>query len=298
MSICPENSRITAYNFALDLPQETRAEIVRSGIVKINRPRNRSKSCHQYASDFSIRFYKSVCAHALAIASRRYAFSSRDQPTHGEPNKVASELSDIVYDVWNKEAITLNGCRVALNLEARLDCIEVYDFLYLFLLRKLLPYRNLDSWAGYDIYRYPYDYAAGRGTISHWYTLLEHSRDVLQPWDLLDLTEHKSWSADHGYPPDKSKYLRLRGFYDWGGYSDADWFTTFSRLSMICCVNPEQPLEIHRHEEMPCWWDQVRSKAGSPFRSNFLNDYKVQLAKITPHQAHSPLFLGSSPISW
>ena len=84
--------------------------------------------------------------------------------------------------------------QLRLNHETKVDCLELFDFLYLFLLMKVLPHERLESWIGEDDDEDPYRWRAGNQATRdrfavRWDCFLSNCRWVLQPHDLAELIE-------------------------------------------------------------------------------------------------------------
>ena len=230
--------------------------------------------------------------HSLAIASRRYGDSSRDQPSYEsqEYNEIGDKLHELVYDLWNKEAVLIGDRRIVLSSRTRLDCLQVFDFLCSFLLPKVLPRTRFKSWTDPEAGHYPYDMTRGGNPIRGWYSFLSDCQYALQPLDIVDLINYKSWKAESEYPPDKSNYMRVRGMFDHGASGGAaNWFSGYSRLLMINLISDKPLLILLNDGNMLCWWDQVRSKAGTPFCSGFSRKYRTELARMTAILSCKPL---------
>ena len=225
---------------------------------------------HQYAPDFKARFHQSLCLHSIALVTRFHAMYSRDQVQMetDPPNWMGERLCRIAYHSWNKLNIRLNGRPVQLRDQAQFDRLEIFDFLYYFLLEKVVPVSALESWTAEAADRYPYAYL--EGGLESWFSLLSECRRTLQPSDIVDLVKHKTWRAGSNFPADKTRYMCERGLFDHGGEGAADFFTGFTRHSII----HEAPHSLcsggdFLDENKSCLWDELRIKIGSPFRPGF-----------------------------
>ena len=225
---------------------------------------------HQYAPDLKARFHQGLCLHSIALATRSHALYSLDQIQfeNDPPNLIGQKLWETACDSWVRDNTVLNGHAVQLGDHAHFDCLEIFDFLYFFLLEKVVPFRALESWTAEAAGRYPYEEDEGR--LENWFSLLSQCRLTLQPSDIADLVKHKTWRTDSNFPADKTKYMCERGLFDPGYPGAADFFTSFTRLSMIHEIR-------HSHcsggsisdEQRSCLWDELRIEIGSPFRPRF-----------------------------
>ena len=240
-----------------------------------------SNSNHKYAPDFKARFHQSLCLHSIALAARSHAVHSRDQPlSHDKPrNLIGERLCNIACNLWVKHDVVLNGRPVQLGEHAQYDCIEIIDFLYYFLLEKVVPFSASDSWTTGAADRYPYDDA--EDSLESWSTLLYHCRFALQPLDIVDLVKHKTWRAESNYPADKTRYMCERGLFDLGGDGNADYHTGFTRYYAIqeirqCLCSGGDFSDYHKS----CLWDDLRIKLGSPFRPGFREKLDLEISRV------------------
>ena len=241
----------------------------------------KSHADHKYTPDFKARFHQSLCLHSIALVTRLHAVYSRDQTQekNDPPNRIGKLLCRTAVKLWDKLDIKLNGRLVKLRDHAQFDCIEIYDFLYYFLLEKVVPFSALESWTveAEDRHLEP---QFGDG-LEGWRLLLDYCRWALQPSDIVDLVKHKTWRAGSNFPADKFGYLCERGHYDLGGEGAADFHSFFIRYSMIC----EAPHSLCsggnlRNEHQPCLWDEPRIKLGSPFKPGFRQMLDLEAGKM------------------
>ena len=243
-----------------------------------------SNANHKYAPDFKVRFHRSLCLHSIALSTRSHAKYSRDQAQmKGDPpNRIGDRLLDTAVDSWVKRNIVLNAHPVQLGACTQIDCLEIYDFLYYFLLEKVIPLSALESWTAEAADRYPYDdyYDNPEGSLQSWFSLLGYCRWALQPLDIVDLVKHKTWRAESNFPADKTEYMCERGLFDLGGHGAADFFTCFTRHVMINAA----PYGLSSggtiaDELKSCLWDELRIKLGSPFRPGFQQMLDIESAQ-------------------
>ncbi len=243
----------------------------------------KSKSDHNYDPDLKARFHQSLCLHSIALATRSHAIYSRDQVQmeNDPPNLIGRRLWETAFYLWVKSNIVLNGHHVQLSDHAQFDCLEIFDFLYLFLLEKVVPFSALESWTAEAADRYPYD--EDEGHLENWFSLLYHYGLTLQPSDIVDLVKHKSWREESTFPADKTKYMCERGLFDIGLQGAADYHTCFTRLSLIhetrhsLCSGGD-----NNDQHRSCLWDELRIKLGSPFRPRFWQMLDLETSRVGP----------------
>ena len=107
-------------------------------------------------------------------------------------------------DLWTKRCIVAGGETTVLNRGTKIDCPEIFDFLYL---KKAIPYGRLVSWAPGNDGVYPF-YAMlfltwNLDAFEGWCYFLSYSLRVLEPHDMAELIGSRAWVGDDTYPPDK-----------------------------------------------------------------------------------------------
>lgn len=274
--------------FALDLKAEERAAIVEPGITKSG------SFCQQLTpdslaySEFKARFYKTLCIQSIATSSLIFAKATIDQiPNYAHPpNVVGQIIANTTVNAWSKDMIVVGGEQIEPSENDRLWSLEVFDFLYMFLLKKVMPLAKLDSWIDEHWDDWPYERLGGPSertteqTINSWNTFINHCRWTLQPSDLVDLIQNKSWSTGSEYPQDKIRYMRQRGMFDLGADGGMDFYSQFTRPTIVESLHPSDTSLPLLDEETPVWWDQVRVNSGSPFAPGFRSRYLGELAKV------------------
>jgi len=264
--IYQEFTQFRAQN-AETMEDEERLHLTRPGI---HLPRDASNQPHQsplIVKDFTSRFHKCLCLVHIGLVSRHLGFMSING-TNDEPWELAN-------DAWEKTAISCNGERYPLSVKDRAQCLEIYEFIYLFLLRKVLtPARSRDWIEACGESRWPvdrwYDWSP-----SSYFELLGHCLWVLDPPDVLDMIHHEAWSEKVSYPLNLTLYMRERGMLDLGS-DNHDWFSCFRYEDML--------LRLHDgyHSNVPgansrqwlearalAWWRHSRKLHGSPFNASF-----------------------------
>lgn len=243
----------------------------------------------EHAPDFKARFHQSLCLHSIALATRSHADYSRDQVqrTDDPPNLIGERLFYTAGELWRKVHIVLNGRPVELSQHVRFDCLEIFEFLYYFLLEKVVPFSALESWIAEAADCYPYSGFDGDRS-ENWDALLDSCRLALQPSDIVDLVKHKTWRAESNFPADKTDYMCERGLFDLGGgdITVVDFFFAFDRRSMI----DEAPrglgsLSDFLDENNSRSWDELRVRLGSPFWSRFWQMLDLRASRADPAEA-------------
>lgn len=261
--------------FALVPSAQARAAIVEPGVVKSSQ----SKQSHHFGLDFKARFHKSLCLHSMAIASRNIAKAGVLDPSRPPYPHHLKDLSDQtttdVCELWTKTSVVIGGEKRSLSLETRLDCLEVFDFLYLFLLKKVIPFDRLEDWLRRASEDWPYAWMSDESN-GPWYYFLNHCRWTLQPLDLVDLIKNQAWTADAFYPQDKIEYIRVRSFFDLGTAYEGDWYSGLERFSMVHALLPGSTHYLYENTEDGCWWDMVRLDIGPPFQPEYTSKFLAQ----------------------
>lgn len=240
-----------------------------------------------FGPEFKARFHRSLCLHSMAILGLRFGKASRDQPLdHGvrptnESQKVAADVKDSIGDLWRKKSVIAGGKTTVLNGDTKIECLEVSDFLYPFLLKKIVPYERLASWTRGNAGDYPYRWIiedmGGEDpfTIEERYDFLSYCCGVLEPHDLAELIDNRAWVGDDTYPPDKGMYMQIRGMFDGEGPGDAGWDISFSRTGMMRELQYDAMFEKAGAREI-FQWDELRLRLGSPFLPDAMLKYSAE----------------------
>ena len=240
-----------------------------------------SNSILKYAPDFKARFHQSLCLHSIARASLAHAIYSRDQPDteNDSPNLISKRLSRKVIDLWRKHQLVTDGPPVQLWDDAQFDCVEICNFLYDFLLDKVVPYSALESWTGEAAGFSSNDGSADN--LDFWYSLLYQCHFMLQPLDILDLVKHKTWRADSTFPADKTRYMYDRLYFDicvQGSPNYPPWRGVGSSL---------QTWDANINQYKSGSWEELRTKFGSPFKSGFRQMLDLEASRVESGDVHS-----------
>ncbi len=235
------------------------------------------KQYHLFVPDFKSRFHKCVVLHSITVgllhfASRAIDLSDTIFPT--DYNLDAHGLVCVVKALWRKHDIEFDGDYKdqipALPLVAKIDCLEVFDFLYMFLLPKILPFKGLASWTEDNMGEAPYN------DVYKWYDFLDSSRWVLQPLDLVELIQNRAWTGS--YPADKTMYMQTRGMFE-RRRSTHDYRVLCTRYFMVKDLRNSPGFVLKRAED-ECWWDRIRAGSGSSFLAESLSIYREVLEKL------------------
>lgn len=249
-----------------------------------------SNTRHERVFDpgFKGNFHKSVVLHSLAMECLQFARRAIDMPSGFDryDDADARKFKEVVVRLWLKtEPISYSGpggrC-LGQSLITKLHCLEIFDFLYTFLLPKILPYERLPSWTGNDAIEYPYtglriDQHSGS---EQWEAFLDLSRWVLRPQDLVELIENRAWTG--AYPADKSMYMQTRGMFELQG-SNEDWRLICNRRLMVRDLR-STPRFVFKFAEDHCWWDHLRVHCGSIFSAESLSKYQEEFQKLYEEQ--------------
>lgn len=231
---------------------------------------------------FKYCFHKCIVLHSTAIACLKFARRAINQtisPVDSFPDLDADarKLESIVERLWQKHATDFGGESGALRLSCKIQCLEVFDFVYGFILPKVLPIERLaelTSWEGNDEQgEYPYDdiYFVQGIDLEYGRTNLFRSRRILQPQDLVELLENGAWNRTKLV--EKSMHLQTRGTF--GNEEEKQGFWPRIR-SQDLRQNPR----LSNNAEDPCWWDIIRVRCGSSFLTESLSSYREDLEKL------------------
>ena len=266
--------------FAAQLPREDRMEIVQPGLMTSSTSSSRFKCGRQYTHSFKAQFYQSLCLHSMAIATLKLAKVAPDisgEVTRDPYEKFIANIDDL----WSKQSVVLGGMKILLGWDVKLYGLEVFDFLYMFLLKKIVPFEMLDDWVAEDADEYYYDrygFWDDPSRIDEWYSFLDNCRRVLTPHDIFDLIKQQAWRADATFPQSRSMYMRVRGMFDPGNDGDLDFSAMDNRAHMLEAICKERPTD-YEHPEEPSWWDPVRVVYGSPFLPEGPLKYRAETLK-------------------
>ena len=230
---------------------------------------------HNYAPDFKARFHRSLCLHSIALAARSHAVywsgHEEDDPS------IEERLFNLVDDLWAKGDIVLNGRFVQIKDYAQCDGIEIFDFVYYFLLEKVVPFSALESRTTQDADRFIYN------GLESWSSLLARLRLALQPLDIVDLVKHKTWRAESNIPADIMRKLYEREHFDfvqepWGVDCHTRYWAIDAIHQRLCSGSYECP--GCEADGKPCLWDELRIKLGSPFSPGFRKKLDLEVSRV------------------
>lgn len=230
------------------------------------------KQYHLFIPDFKSRFHKCVVLHSIAIEFIHFASRAIDVPNRSTDfESDARKLESVVVALWIKHEIDFSGeysgQMTELPLVAKIDCLEVFDVLYMFLLPKILPLEGIALWLEKDTGEYPF---------IAWENFLDRSRSFLQPLDLVELIENRAWAGS--YPADRTMYMQTRGMFE-GRESMHDFRMVFVRQQMVTDLRNSPGFVLKKAKEL-CWWDRIRAGSGSSFLAESLSIYREDLEKL------------------
>lgn len=288
-SVSKEFDRFRAA-FASGLTSEKGAIIVPPGLDNasiqtghVNRVQFMQSS--RFAGDFKARFHRILCLHSMAIVGLHFAKVSTVGPMATNLKQEDFDVAEKIEHLWIKEDVLAGGKTTEFDLDTQLDGLEVFDFLYMFLLRKLLPHERLGSWIGNDAGDHPFEWRVAGGPnaleLPEWYSFMRHCRKVLQPVDLVGLIENRAWAGYHNGPPNKSMYMRVRGMFERDDQNELgfDWNTDFERSAMVRALHATSEDQSMGPED-PSWWDHVRLRLGSPFLEHSVYRYQDEIDEM------------------
>ena len=273
--------------FVSDLSAGARAKILKPGVTTSRNAASIQEQSQRYEPDFKGRFYKSLCLNTIAVASLQLAKTCREVTRDGSKLVVDHDFLVAVSDLWKRSRVFVNGSTKDLDICTKADTLEVFDFLYMFLLPKMVPNfeRKMELWDCGNADNWPlqcgyHDEAGGEvASTQGWYTLLEDCRRCLQPSDLVDLIQHRTWMSP--YPREKNIYLSQRGMFESFECETIDWYALFERSDIVGGLIPmSDDIFVSRDTNFPCWWDRVRLVVGSPFGEGFEDKYEAEIGKL------------------
>jgi F-box domain len=148
------------------------------------------------------RFYKALTSYWLAMEAH-WLLCRSVQDTWEE----LWNLSDSVEDIWSGN---LRG-----GLLESLEVLEVYDFVYGFLLRMIFP--NVETTLPWLSGSGSYYFENNTFAPSEWVFFLQNCRLFLRPPDIIELLAMVCSSTETTWPTNKSEYLQQRGAFDFLG---------------------------------------------------------------------------------
>ena len=266
--------------FVSDLSADAGAGILKPGITTSSNATSIQKQHQRYGQEFNGRFYRSLCLNTIAVASLQLAKTCRE--VRGDVTDL--DVSAAASDLWTRSRFFINGSAEDLDICTKADSLEVFDFLYMFLLPKVVHkfgWRR-DYWNLGDLaleYGY-HDETGGVPRINQgWYVFLDDCRRCFQPSDLIDIIHHRTWKSSS--PHEKDIYLKQRGMFEGGESESIDWYTHFGRSDIVGGLIPmNDVIFVRRDTELPCWWDRVRLEVGSPFGEGFEDKYEAEIGKL------------------
>lgn len=244
---------------------------------------------NRFGPEFKARFHRSLCLQSMAILGLRFGKVSRDQPPASwiaptnRSEQFCREVEESIEALWRRRSVRAGGNTILLNRDTKIDCIEVFDFIYTFLLAKIVPPQRMTSWLGEDKWYHPCFYIDDFGTgyplpVSEWYLPLKHFRWAFQPCDITHLIDREAWDIVDSDWRRTRRYLQKRAFFD-AGEGLADWETPFTRIRMLNELRFTEEVDMEKlgtHR----WWGRLRTRLGSPFLPEAMPKYLAEIDKI------------------
>ncbi|KAI9735981.1 MAG: hypothetical protein M1834_001447 [Cirrosporium novae-zelandiae] len=207
------------------------------------------------------RFYKALTAHWLAIETLRLSRTSFYDTSSERPRRF-----DEVELLWR-------DCHDR-TLQETLDILEVYDFVYGFLVRKIFAdVAHTYSWVeGRDEMLFYVELLNNIPRYRDWYFFVKDACTFLPPTNIIELLLLSTWgSSDRSYPQNKPRYLHMLGFFDvrYGEFAEEDdrYIPTRSVFSLQALErNVEEKIEKAsdgNHGDFTATWKRYRRNAWS-----------------------------------
>ncbi|KAL9592147.1 MAG: hypothetical protein Q9179_007011 [Wetmoreana sp. 5 TL-2023] len=247
----------------------------------------------RFDEDFKVLFHHALCLVTVAVILRQLAMSIRW--SHEFDQKV---VYFVALGAWARvpvkfpdSRLIFPGVETLMDTDTRVECIEVFDFLYGYLLPEFIPVRNFDTWTAIcwnaNAIRTERPEGSFRTALSH----------HIYPSDIADLIEHIAVKKDWHYPVDKPAYLAERGYWDIARMVtdiDYDWWGPFQRFPMIRAIGA-MPLgtsvtQKSLMDEHWAYFDGRRKLLGSPFLADYCwcDTYRaVSLPAVIPEIGQS-----------
>lgn len=225
-----------------------------------------------YGPGFSTSFHQSLCLHFLATATRNVAGAIAKPDDIENDDGVALQAYDnmlyITDSLWAKDEVTGN-CSFTPSLQVKIQCLEIWVFLYHFLLRKLFPITVLDEWIN-ETDRNVTGYGQKRQCKKYRASFMYSLRRFLHPHDVLQAVFTQAWREDSTFDLGWDQRPIMMAEDD---FSIPPALRPTSHCFRACYI-PELGLTgalcgHGRSEEKRSWWDVCRDDLGSPFNRDF-----------------------------
>lgn len=207
---------------------------------------------------FKARFHKALSLHTIAMTLRQLGFAA--QYKRHDTRNPGQLAQTIACTAWEKGPLAFEEVTIDVTKMEQIEGLEVFDFLYGFLLPKIFSRDTFLSWNS------PF-YTTALARDSTEFRTQAFREAYFYPSDIADLINHNIWEKDSKYPEDKAAYLKNLGCLEnltvTGGF---DWWVPFSRKPMLMgAVGAEMFVEILKGDIVWRWYDDLRIKNGSPF---------------------------------
>ena len=270
--------------FVSILAAEERVAIVKPGVTTSRKASTGDLQSQPYGYDFKERFHHALCSNTMAVASHQLGKACREtlvlkdgklEDAYPDGDVLAAVDDFWVRARWNSSAedddAEDDDADRSRRAKPEADQMEIFDFLYMFLLRKVVPFEKFAAWTEADAQHWSEERACTIDEedddepidVQKWHTFLSDCRKSIRPMDLVDLIKG---TADADYPPDKSMYLQVRGVFDGGQTERVEWCSYYERAPIVFRLLPynDRVFAVNK-TELPSWWDRVRLVSGSPF---------------------------------
>lgn len=231
-------------------------------LFKSNDTQDTALPAPQLDESFEPRFHRALCLHTIAMTLRQLGLAGRFKQTLSLTN--ADQAHTIATVAWMKGSQRFSNYGIHTTQKDKYDGLEVFDFIYSFLLPELFPRDTFITW------------------IAPMYTTSEKRRcdqDLTQalcqaylyPSDVADLLQNKIWERGSEFPMEKTAYLKSLGFLEERMSANGfNWWSSFTRRSMVMAVCTPRNLMESLFSAQPgrlTWYDKYRKEAGSPFKA-------------------------------
>ncbi|KAL8685368.1 MAG: hypothetical protein Q9218_007804, partial [Villophora microphyllina] len=208
----------------------------------------------RFDEDFKGRFHRAVCLHSIAMAARKYGNRAR-----WPDMRLQRQVWRTAVRAWCRSSYyPLNWIGFhdgSTQQRVAIDGLEVYDFLYHYLMPALLPVHVMCP--GVITNNNP-----PLSPILVQEAYLQACRHHVRPQDLAKILHSETWKHNWHYPADKRAWADQLGMAEAGRgqFGGLNWWTAFSRSSILQSVGAIacRPGQFET-------FDEHRRRLGSPF---------------------------------
>ena len=213
--------------------------------------------------NFGSIFHQTLCLHSLGIAMRTVARAT----TASKPERM--KMRERALCAWSKTYLDIWGQASELTPELQTQCLETWDFIYHFLLRKLFPPNILEEWltaCSDDIYLR--NEFAELNPVPYWCLFMDRLRWGLYPHKVTEAVAARTWEENSTFIIDEHVFMIMRESFDDLENIGVDWEFSFKKASCIPHLQLGGGSYLCEDKEH-FWWDSCRIRFGSPFHSDF-----------------------------